>query len=248
VITKIEWTDPITREVLLQTHSEALVSLANRYYHRQGKCKIYKNDARIRQGMFVASRGLDFSGVLEGGKYISFEVKETELDRLPIHNISIGQIDTMEREANMSENVFLLVCFRGKNQKNENGHRVSDDEWYLLDWDNMRVVVDLNVTSIPKRYFQAFGMLVPSSKGYPEYLSPEAYPTRNSLREGFPDWIHVRKDVDVDAIPEPVSLSKEYLDPEKRRARIMKAMSRGVESAKRHEEKVQIFITRRRSS
>ena len=222
----------------MQTYSEALVSLANRYYHRQGKCKIYKNDAHIRQGMFVASRGLDFSGVLEGGQYISFEVKETELDRLPIHNISVGQVDTMEREAEMSENVFLLVCFKSKIKNN--------DEWYLLDWDNTRVIVDLCATSIPKRYFQAFGMLIPSSKGYPEFLSPEAYPTRNSLREGFPDWIHIRGKKNFDNIPEPVSFVKEYLDPDKRRARIMKAMTRGIENAEKHEKTVQVFITRRR--
>jgi hypothetical protein len=92
-------------------------------------------------------------------------------------------------------------------------------------------------------------MLIPSSKGYPEYLSPEAYPTRNSLREGFPDWINVGKPFDIDKIPEPVvSISKEYLDPEKRRARIMKAMVKGVESAKKHEDKVQVYITRRRAT
>jgi len=232
--------DQFAVEVLIQTYSESLVSLANKYYHRQGKCKIYKNDAHIRQGMFVASRGLDFSGVLEGGKYISFEVKETELDRLPIHNISMGQIDTIENEAHMSENVFLLVCFKSKIK--------GQDEWFLLDWDNLRVLVDLEATSIPKRYFQAFGMLIPSSKGYPEYLSPEAYPTRNSLREGFPDWIHVRGQKDFYNIPEPVaSMTKEYLDPDKRRARIMKAMTRGIENAEKHEKTVQVFITRRRA-
>jgi penicillin-binding protein-related factor A (putative recombinase) len=230
--------DRTAREDFLQTYSEALVSLANRYYHRQGKCKIYKNDAHIRQGMFVASRGLDFSGVLEGGKYISFEVKETELNHLPIHNISMGQIDTIENEAHMSENVFLLVCFKSKIK--------GQDEWFLLDWDNLRVLVDLEATSIPKRYFQAFGMLIPSSKGYPEFLSPEAYPTRNSLREGFPDWIHIRGKKNFDNIPEPVSFVKEYLDPDKRRARIMKAMTRGIENAEKHEKTVQVFITRRR--
>jgi len=232
--------DQFAVEVLIQTYSESLVSLANKYYHRQGKCKIYKNDAHIRKGMFVASRGLDFSGVLEGGKYISFEVKETELDRLPIHNISVGQVDTMEREAEMSENVFLLVCFKSKIKNN--------DEWYLLDWDNTRVIVDLCATSIPKRYFQAFGMLIPSSKGYPEYLSPEAYPTRNSLREGFPEWIHVRGQKDFyETKPEQVSMIKEYLDPDKRRARIMKAMTKGIENAEKHEKTVQVFITRRRA-
>ena len=232
--------DRTAREDFLQTYSESLVSLANKYYHRQGKCKIYKNDAHIRQGMFVASRGLDFSGVLEGGQYISFEVKETELNHLPIHNISMGQIDTIENEAHMSENVFLLVCFKSKIK--------GQDEWFLLDWDNLRVLVDLEATSIPKRYFQAFGMLIPSSKGYPEYLSPEAYPTRNSLRDGFPDWIHVRGQKDFyETKPEQVSMIKEYLDPDKRRARIMKAMTKGIENAEKHEKTVQVFITRRRA-
>ena len=217
-----------------QTRSEGIVSSSNKFYRSTGQADVKKNDARVRfirkegvtRALYAGSSGLDFSGVLRGGKYVSFELKETERDALPVSGIRETQLDTMEREWSMGCESFLLVLF------------TKVDEWYRLDWPDLKRVIDPGYGSIPSRYFRAFGMLVPSDKGFPEYLNPESYPTRNLLMSGYPSWMPQIRSRSVAVVP----MQKiDNRDLDSRRNRISAAMERGMKSAERRTQMVEIF-------
>jgi penicillin-binding protein-related factor A (putative recombinase) len=215
---------------LPQTESEKLVQLANLYYRRENLARVKKNDPYMRfvrgQGViFSSSSGLDFSGLKADGKYISFEVKEIQRDTLPMQQINTAQFDTMESESNLRAETFLLVFFSKHN------------EWYRLTWDNLDELLELGATSIPIRYFRAFGMTVPAPRGFPEYLAFESYPGRNSLRKDFPGWLPTKRR------PRRVVKSPkiDHQDADARKKRIERAMQRGIRNAQIKEERDQAY-------
>jgi penicillin-binding protein-related factor A (putative recombinase) len=219
--------------VLQETESEKLVQLANRYYRRENLSRVKKNDPHMRfvrgQGViFSGSSGLDFSGLKTNGQYISFEVKEIRGNSLPMQKIRTVQFDTMESESKLGADTFLLVFF------SEHG------EWYRLTWDNLDELLELGATSIPIRYFRAFGMSVPAPRGFPEYLSPESYPGKNGLKKDYPTWLPTTRRQRKIVRYAPV----DHQDPEARKARIKKAMERGTKNALRKEEINQAYKLR----
>ena len=213
-----------------QTESEKLVQLANLHYRKKNRARIKKNDPHMRfvrgQGViFSSSSGLDFSGIKSDGHYVSFEVKETQRNSLHMQQISTVQLDTIEEETELKADTFLLVLFSKLN------------EWYRIGWYELNELLTFGATSIPLRYFRAFGMIVPAPRGFPEYLSAESYPTRNTLRKDFPEWLPTKRRQRKIVRSEPVN----YRDPDLRKKRIDRAMERGIRSALEREERDQAY-------
>jgi recombination protein U len=219
--------------VARETRSERALKKSNHYYYKRGEAKVSKNDPHIRlfgkKAVFASSSGLDYSGVQKGGKHISFEVKETELLALPLSKIRMSQVDTMEKELGFGGVSFLLVLFKKK------------EEWYRLNFEQLKRLIDSPYGSIPLRFFRAFGYLIPSHLGFPEYLSPEAYPTSNLLKQDYPTWMpKPRPRRPVKPLP-PI----DHLDMDARKRRILNAMDRGCKNARRKEIEVERIKNRR---
>lgn len=219
-----------------ETRSERALKKSNLYYYKRGEAKISKNDPHLRffgkKAVFASSSGLDYSGLLAGGKHLSFEVKETELLALPLSKIRMSQITTMEKESAFGGESFLLVMFK------------KVEEWYRLDYNVLKRILDSEFSSIPLRFFRAFGKLIPCHLGFPEYLSPESYPTSNILKKDFPTWMpkpRKRKPVKQVRINNPT-------DKEARKRRILNAIDRGCRNARRKEIEVEQIKNRRRGT
>ena len=217
-----------------ETRSEALVRVANLHYERDNefRARIKKNDPAMRftqQGlMFVASRGLDYDGSVRG-KHVEFEVKETGRNALPVTDIRDSQLDQMEALHGTGAETFLLVLF------------TAYEEWYRLEFEALQQVFTLKMRAIQKEYFQAFGYVVPAHDGWPHYLEPESHPLANQLRRDF-----VRPTPKERRQPARIVMSKNYLDPEQRKKRILAAMQLGVKNAEKKFQAVQVFKERAR--
>jgi penicillin-binding protein-related factor A (putative recombinase) len=222
--------------------SQRVTERANKYYLEAGKANIKRNEAYTRffrdkwgdtRLMFVGSSELDYSGPVAGGQYISIEVKETASESLSLHPSKMqgSQIDHMFRNAGLGCNCFLLVWFSTRK------------EWYRLDWEQLKPVLDDERPSIPLRYFQAFGKLVPWDKGFPDYLSPELHPQANNLKKDYPAWMPKAKTVDLN-VPQLAKKQlppRDNLDLDARARRITEAMVKGSEAAERRNIKVSVF-------
>ena len=219
-----------------ETLSERLVRMACSGYLSSGRARIKKNDPYIRliggkerkRLIYSGSSGLDFSGVLKGGRHITFEVKETESMALPVDNIGTSQIDMMEREHGFGAEAFLLVLFKQNNQ------------WYRLEYDGLKKVItdnDCRYASIPLEYFRAFGRLVPNDDGTPDFLSPERHPAQASLEKTYPEWMsgHERRERTTPLTEKP------YANNDERRARILGAIVAGIKNAEKRERMVELY-------
>ena len=210
------------------TYSEKMVSLSNKEYANKKIALIKKLDARVRSEngrvSYVSSTGLDYVGVLKnGGKFISFEVKETERDVFPIGNISSVQLERIKHLEEFNAEVFLLVYFS------------TLKEWYILYHSEIEQVLNLNPTVIPVRYFRAFGFSVPSENGIPDYLNPDRIFGYAELRKDYPSWIRTRIEKPLEQIKTDRSI---YLNPEERMKRIQKAFFRGCENAVSRQQRI----------
>lgn len=210
----------------MSTLSENLVSLANKEYAKKKIALVKKIDARMARSIYVASTGLDYIGIIkDGGKYLSFEVKETEKDYLPMQNIADVQIDHIRRLEDFNAEVFLLVYFKNL------------EEWYLLYPTELEQILSLNPTAIPIRYFQAFGFKITNEHKYPDYLNPERIAFYGELRKGFPDWINIKKE----KIVEHEQIKIDYTNTQVREERLKKALSRGLENASTRQQRINSY-------
>lgn len=216
-----------------ETISEKLVRSKCNEYQTSGIAKIKKNDPYIRlidgKLIYSGSSGLDFSGIVKGGRYISFEVKETDNMSLPFDNISTTQVDTIEKEQRYGADSFLLVMFKKINQ------------WYRLDYENLVKVMtdnDCKYASIPIQFFQAFGFLVPNDDGMPDFLHPERHPKHSMLTKLYPAFMigHERREHQK----QQLELTPIITD-EDRKKRIMTAVVQGIKNAEKKEHQVKIY-------
>jgi recombination protein U len=173
---------------VLYTQSEKLVNKSIKEYSNKNIALIKKiNPIKTisRHGVYYKSAGLDYLGVLKGGKFISFEVKETQKNYLPLENIRQTQIEIINRLDKYDAEVFLLVYFINSKHK-----------WYLLYGKELINIIKLNPLSIPIRYFKAFGFIVPNMNRckYPDFLNPERIAFHNEFQKEYPSWIDIRKD------------------------------------------------------
>ena len=200
-----------------ETMSEGLVTTANNFYRKNRIAIIKKNEPMKRmvngRMIFTASMGLDFVGFTRGGQYTSFEVKETEKEFLLPGNIRDSQIDTMRSEGEMGVDPFLVVLFK------------SISEWYRIGHRNLIYIIEKDISKIPIEYFKAFGKIIPTDNGWPDYLNPDLHPLSNTLKKSVNDWI-------------PAKRKKRKIKPidksgMSRRERILDAMTRGIKNAEK---------------
>lgn len=220
-----------------ETLSEGLVSQSNKYYLRSNKAKVKKIEPVVRmvggRAIHAASSGLDFEGIIQGGQFITFEVKETHGDKLPTANIRSSQSITAQRQMEFGVEPFLLVYFKDYN------------EWYYLSFEELEKILEADYVGIPIRFFRAFGLFVPFidySEKIPDYLHPEGYPTSNRLKEGFPDvWMgKKRQKRKVQSSEGPI----DYTNKEAREARLKKAIQRGIKNAEKKEKNTKLMLER----
>lgn len=219
-----------------ETLSEKLVSESNKYYLQKNKAKIKKIDAKVTivrgRAIFSRSTGLDFEGILQGGIFTTFEVKETEKEYIPIDNIRMSQSITAERQTEFGVEPFLLVYFK----------RIK--EWYLISFNLITKVINEEYTSIPLRFFQAFGKMVPildrkiGNNYAPNYLNPESHPLSNDLKKGYPKWMPKNK---KNKSIKTEKIKIDHTDSESRKERIKKAIKRGTENARKREINVSVY-------
>lgn len=205
--------------------SERLVEEMNDYYTKQNVAKIKKIDARIRiakgQVIYGSSVGLDYGGLLWGGKHVEFEVKETAKSTLPIANIRISQIDRIETLQEMGSETFMLVFFSQLN------------DWYKIYIPELRPALEYN--SIPVEYFRGFGSVVQLIGTLPDYLCsvhPERHhPDRDVYQKLFPNYMPKKSTVKVvsENIPED---RIDYANKAVMKDRIRMAINRGCQNAK----------------
>lgn len=200
-----------------ETLSEGLISTANNFYRKNKIAIIRKNEPMTRmingRLIFSSSMGLDFTGYLKGGHHISFEVKETEKTFLPPQNIRGSQLIAMNNEEEMSIESFLVVLFKPLK------------EWYRIEARELIHVMKMDLSKIPVEYFQAFGKIIPTDNGWPDYLNPELHPMSNNLKKNMPEWISPkRRERKIKPIDKP---------KQSRRERIMDAMARGIKNAEK---------------
>ena len=108
---------------------ESLINESNCYYDEQNKAlinkkptpigiseAIYTNKGRvIKNGFFKAPSTLDYNGIYKG-KYIDFEAKETKTLSFPFTNISLHQINHLDKVIHHGGIAFLIIAFTKVNE------------------------------------------------------------------------------------------------------------------------------------
>ncbi len=144
---------------------ERAVNLSNNYYKDNDMALIYKRptpihiakvdykNVRIKDAYFEKKSTTDYNGVYKG-KYIDFECKETKsLTSLSLNNISLHQINHLEKVNLHGGIAFFLIYFSTLN------------EVYLLD---AKYIIDIShkkeKKSIPYSFIKQYGIEV--KQGY----------------------------------------------------------------------------------
>ena len=95
---------------------EKRASKANRQYHRDDKALILKIPVPVmitRKGLISKPSTVDYTGLIEGGKFIAFDVKETlEKTRFPLKNIKQHQLLYLEIVKKLGGIAFFLIHFK----------------------------------------------------------------------------------------------------------------------------------------
>ena len=201
--------------------SEYLVEDANAHYLHTNEAKVKKCDARIRmvngQVFHASSTGLDYAGLLYGGKHLEFEVKETIEQSLHTNNIRISQIDRMRDLDLTGAETFLLVYFSKLN------------EWYKIYFRHLEKV--LSYSSIPVEYFRAFGYIVDNTHSYPEYLKHRDHDDKQKLQNKYPSYMpSFKQSRERKVVTEP---PRDYTDTNKTKQRILEAIEKGCKNAQK---------------
>jgi recombination protein U len=210
-----------------ETISEKLVRIASVHYKKNKIADIEKVDARMRvvgkeykRLIYSASSGLDFVGNC-GGRFISFEVKETQRGDLPIDNIKTSQIAKMIQIREFGGISFLLVCF------------LDIHEWFTLGPGEINKAIELNAAYLQREYFIAFGKMVPLLFDFPDFLHVETHPLCDEMTKTFPKWLKHRR-VQIQTISKPL----EKIDPATYKDRVRAALEKGLKSAAVRDRKV----------
>lgn len=100
---------------------EELIMWANRQYEDRGVAKVNKvpvpikilNIARniITKAYIEEKSTVDYIGVIQGGKFICFDCKETREKSFPLKNVHEHQIRYMDRIHGLGGHAFLIVNF-----------------------------------------------------------------------------------------------------------------------------------------
>ncbi len=115
---------------------EDLLSYVHKIYSRSGRARIDKITVPVRKiggKMFHSAKStVDFTGVIDGGRFIAFDAKQTKNDRLPMSMLKQHQIDYL-REINRRKGLgFFFVWFERTDQMFA---VFPTDEWLAQYWD-----------------------------------------------------------------------------------------------------------------
>ena len=104
------------------SYFEDMISYSCRLYEDNGIAKIEKQNEPIHyirslnRGQFIANfakkSGVDYKGVLKGGKTICFECKHTDNNSIPKARVESHQLQYMNDMANFGALCFVVVSFR----------------------------------------------------------------------------------------------------------------------------------------
>ena len=212
----------------METISEKMVRIAAVYYKKDKIADIEKVDARMRvvgkeykRLIYSSSSGLDFVGNYNG-KFISFEVKETQRGDLPIDNVKTSQIAKMIQIREFGGISFLLVYFH------------DGCEWFTLGPREINKAIDLNAAYLQREYFIAFGKMVQVlNDSFPDFLHPETHPLCDEMTKSFPSWMKYRR---IKQEIEIKPLAK--ISQEEHKSRVKAALEKGLKNAAVRERKV----------
>jgi len=103
-------------------------------------------------GLHAEQSTVDFTGVIQGGKYIAFDAKETKIKtRLDLKNLHKHQIDYLEMVKNLGGIVFFLVWF----------YEVHSKEAFIVPLSLIHKTVSSGKKSIPYKELEEASLLVP---------------------------------------------------------------------------------------
>lgn len=108
---------------------ESMLNNSNNYYLAKDEAVIYKkptpigvvkvsysnNHKIINKGYFKEQSTLDYNGIYKG-KYIDFEAKETKTLSFPFTNISLHQINHLDKVIHHGGIAFLIIAFTKVNE------------------------------------------------------------------------------------------------------------------------------------
>jgi recombination protein U len=142
---------------------EAMIDHSNAVYAHHGVLHIRKIDAKVKtirdhtgeiSKVFYAEKsGLDYVGVLGGGRFITFDAKEcASKTSFPLSNIKPHQIDEMEVVIKKGGIAFMLVYFE------------TLKEAYILTLDMIQSAAQSGKKSISIKEFRESAIPVESNK------------------------------------------------------------------------------------
>lgn len=106
------------------------ISLSNEYYLNNNQAVIYKKptpvqivkvdyprreSAKIIEAYYKTPSTTDYNGIYRG-KYIDFEAKETKVKTFPFANISLHQIEHLQRIIDHGGIAFVIIAFTTLNE------------------------------------------------------------------------------------------------------------------------------------
>jgi recombination protein U len=156
---------------------EDLIKLANASYLKKEIASIQKIDTPkevIRQngkisGAFYREKStLDFIGLINPGQAITFDAKQTELERFPLYNVKQHQIDFMDVWWEFGGQAFLVVEFTSLNETYRLDYVTL--KWYWQKWKEHQG--ERGFGSIPLNEFQCNCKLIAKNGQIPlDYLA-----------------------------------------------------------------------------
>jgi recombination protein U len=95
---------------------EKRLNRVNGKYNKKKKTVIYKVPTPIiptKKGLIAQSSTVDYVGIIEGGKFLAFDAKETSIKtRFPIKNVKRHQVEYLDRVEQLGGIAFFYVHFK----------------------------------------------------------------------------------------------------------------------------------------
>jgi hypothetical protein len=156
--------------------TEGLVAAACRRYAAEGRALITKRPTPYRQlgatqsgGTFravrMASAGVDYSGVVSGGRHIAFDVKSSSTSRLPLEQrgrptVKRAQADELDAVHRMGGIAGLLVATTEADGR----------AWRWLPWSSYREALADAGASLTRPILNTHAVRLPCALGLPDFL------------------------------------------------------------------------------
>lgn len=155
---------------------ELLIEHSNRIYAAQGICLVHKRPTPVRilstkggrvTGFLESPSTVDFNGILQGGRAISFEAKEVRNnDRFPLSNIHEHQVEHLRKCHELGGVAFVLIDFPKHNATYLLHYSTLESYWNR--WKSSKGA--RGTASIPRDDLEIYGHLVESGRVPVDYI------------------------------------------------------------------------------